>query len=287
MLVEENIRPYARPLSWLWPEPRPIDWEKLLYTMGQPLVALYTRLTLNPDVVFHAALPAGPKLIAANHPSTTDPLIMTTLVTEPVSILITESVFTIPVVGRFLRRTGQIPVVHADRRAAFDEALRRLEEGQTVGIFPEGSLSPREGGVCSPRTGTARLALSAGVPIVPVGIHLQRERIRTFDARRHPEDEMIRWYFNGPYAMTVGQPLYLEGDVEDRAGVHAASESLMQHIRRLAGQSERRIMGLPPAPGGGSRVTAVVVDCTNPQEVFTRDATTASHLGRHAGPIAP
>jgi 1-acyl-sn-glycerol-3-phosphate acyltransferase len=240
MLFEGHTNPYLRALSWPKFEPNPINWEKLVYAVGQPLVALYYKLTVNPDVVFHAALPEGPKIIAANHPSTTDPLIMTTLTAEPMSILITEAVFAIPVVGRLLRRAGQIPVIHTNGRAAFNEALRRLKDGETIGIFPEGSLSPREGGLHSPRTGAARLALMTGAPIIPVGIHLQHERIRTYDARLNEEDERIRWYWHGPYAMTVGQPLCLEGDIEDRAGVRAASESIMETIRYLAGQSERR-----------------------------------------------
>jgi 1-acyl-sn-glycerol-3-phosphate acyltransferase len=241
MLLEGHVKPFIRPTGWPRLEPKPIHWEELLYAVGQPLVALYAELTLNPDVVFHTALPAGPKIIAANHPSTTDPLILTTLTAEPLRILITESVFTIPVVGRLLRRTGQIPVIRDNGRAAFDEALRRLKDGQTVGIFPEGSLSPREGGFCNPRTGAARLALLTGAPIIPVGIHLERERLRYGAKQLDARDEVIRWYWHGPYAMTVGQPLHLEGDIEDRAGVHAASEDIMQSIRQLAGQSEQRM----------------------------------------------
>jgi 1-acyl-sn-glycerol-3-phosphate acyltransferase len=248
MLFEGHVNPYLRPLSWPRLEPQPIDWEKVVYTVGQPLVALYYKLTLNPDIVFHAPLPAGPKIIVANHPSTTDPLLLTTLCAEPVRILITESVFTIPVVGRLLRRSGQIPVVRANGRAAFDEALRRLRDGQTVGVFPEGSLSPREGGLHSPRTGAARLALLTGAPVIPVGIHLQRENVRTYDTRMHPDDELIRWYWRGPYAMTVGQPLHLQGDVEDREGVHAASEGMMQSIRQLAGESEQRVASRSSMP---------------------------------------
>jgi 1-acyl-sn-glycerol-3-phosphate acyltransferase len=248
MLLEGYTRPFFRPVEWPRLEPHPIDWEKLLYVVGQPLVALYYKLTLNPDIVFHTPLPEGPKIITANHPSTTDPLIMTTLTAEPMSILITESVFTIPIVGRLLRRTGQIPVVRANGRAAFDEALRRLKDGETVGIFPEGSLSPAEGGLHSPRTGAARLALLTGAPVIPVGIHLERERIRIYDARLNDDDEMIRWYWHGPYAMTVGQPLHLEGDVEDREGVHAASGDILEVIQRLAGQSEKRVANRSQRP---------------------------------------
>ncbi|HOU13621.1 MAG TPA: lysophospholipid acyltransferase family protein [Anaerolineae bacterium] len=248
MLFEGYARPYFRPIAWPRLEPQPINWEDVLYAVGQPLVALYYKLTVNPDIVFQQPLPAGPKIIAANHPSTTDPLILTTLCAEPVRILITESVFTIPVVGRLLRRAGQIPVVRDNGRAAFDEALRRLRDGQTVGIFPEGSLSPREGGLHDPRTGAARLALLTGAPIIPVGIHLDRERLRYGAKQLDERDEPLRWYWRGPYAMTVGQPLRLAGDIEDRDGVHAAAEEIMQAIRQLAGQSEKRLLSHARAP---------------------------------------
>ena len=56
----------------------------------------------------------------------------------------------------------------------------------------------------------------------------------------YEDDEMIRWYWHGPYTMTVGQPLHLEGNIEDRDFVHAASEGMMEAIRHLAGQSEQR-----------------------------------------------
>lgn len=255
MLFEGNARPYFRPIEWPRLEPQPIDWEDLLYAVGQPLVALYYKLTLNPDIVFHQPLPEGPKIFTANHPSTTDPLIMTTLCDEPVRILITESVFTLPVVGRLLRRTGQIPVVRANGRAAFDEALRRLKDGQTIGVFPEGSLSPREGGLHGPRTGAARLALLTGAPIIPVGIHLDRERLRYGAKQLDERDEPIRWYWRGPYAMTVGQPLHLHGDVEDRDGVHAASERIMQSIRHLTGESEKRLISRARVPATNERRT--------------------------------
>ncbi len=241
MLLEGNLQPYIWSLAWPRPKQAFVDGEKLLYAIGQPLVALYARLTLNPDIVFQFPLPEGPKIIVANHPSTTDPLILTTLTAEPLSILITESVFTIPLVGRILRRSGQIPVVRANGRAAFAEALRRLRDGQTVGIFPEGSLSPREGGFCPPRTGAARLALLTGAPIVPVGIHLERERLHYSTKQLDARDEPIRWYWRGPYAMTVGQPLHLEGDIEDHDGVRAAAERIMQAIRHVAAQSQERV----------------------------------------------
>ena len=82
------------------------------------------------------------------------------------------------VLGRYLRAAGHIPVITGNGRAAFEEAKRLLGAGQTVTIFPEGSISPLEGGFYPARTGVARLALSTGAPVIPVGIHLDRERIQ-------------------------------------------------------------------------------------------------------------
>ena len=89
-----------------------------------------------------------------------------------------ESLFLIPVFGAFLRWSGHIPVVPGQGRAAFDAAYRRLLRGRSVALFPEGDLCPQGGGFLPPRTGAAWLALLTGVPIVPIGIHLSRERSR-------------------------------------------------------------------------------------------------------------
>ena len=110
-----------------------------------------------------------------------------------------------------------------------------------MAIFPEGHISPREGGFCRPRTGAARLSLITGAPIVPVGIHLDRARIRRVETPIEGKTVVGTWYLRGPYAITVGEPMHLRGNVEDRERVRAASEQLVQHIAALVRQSERRI----------------------------------------------
>ncbi|MEJ2301767.1 MAG: hypothetical protein P8Y14_09605, partial [Anaerolineales bacterium] len=52
----------------------------------------------------------------------------------------------------------------------------------------------------------------------------------------------------GPYAMTAGEPLYLHGDIQDRAYVRAASEQIRQRIARLAQESEQRLVSSNPSP---------------------------------------
>jgi 1-acyl-sn-glycerol-3-phosphate acyltransferase len=215
--------------------------DKILYRTGQSAVGLYAGTMLKLDVVQHAPLPVGPKIIAVNHPTTTDPILMMAVVPEQMSILITEMVFKVPAVGQFMRLAGHIPVVAGNGRAAFDEALRLLEAGRTVGIFPEGALSPLEGGVHRPHTGAARLALSSGAPIIPVGIHLQRERIYFVETTVDGHTEVARWYLRGPYSVTIGQAMVCQGDVENRECVRAVSERVMERIAQLARESSLRV----------------------------------------------
>jgi 1-acyl-sn-glycerol-3-phosphate acyltransferase len=215
--------------------------DRILYWLGRPIVELYARIMLKMDVLHHTSLPIGPKIIVANHPSTTDPFLVLMLVRERVSILIHDTLFRVPVFGHYLKRTGHVRVVPGNGRAALDEAQQLIRAGRTVAIFPEGDISPPEGGFHSPRTGAARLALSTGAPVIPVGIHLRRERIRLIETQVDGKAEVGTWYLRGPYAITVGKPMYFHGDVEDRTHVRSTSEMIMRSIIGLSLQSAYRV----------------------------------------------
>jgi 1-acyl-sn-glycerol-3-phosphate acyltransferase len=68
-------------------------------------------------------------------------------------------------------------MAHHTGRPAFDEAVQQLNSGYNIGIFPEGALNPLEGGVWRAHTDVARLAATTPVPVIPIGIALQGERI--------------------------------------------------------------------------------------------------------------
>lgn len=212
----------------------------ILYSAGRVLIALYARLFMELDILWQAPLPAGPKLIVANHPSFTDPFAISLLSSRPMAILITSLAFLVPIFGFYLKRSRHIPVTPGAGRPAFDEALQRLKAGETVAIFIEGQISPSDGGFCPPRTGAVRLALSAGVPIIPVGIHIVQERLRTIKAKIKGEIYPEQWYLRGPLRITVGEPIHLEGDVEDHSLVKAESQRVMQQIIDLAHEGKRR-----------------------------------------------
>ena len=218
---------------------------KMLYTAGRSIMDLYAHLLLDMDVQWHAPLPEGPKIFAANHPTTTDPFLITTLTREPVSVLVTAGAFELPVFGHYLRRAGHVPAIRNSNGATVDALVHKLEAGGTVAIFPEGSISPPEGGCNRPHSGIARVAIRSGAPVIPVGIGLQRERIRCYDTTLDGKPEVLTWYLNGQYALTVGEPLSFGGEVEDREHVRLVAGQIMQRIVHLADASSYRVVRAP------------------------------------------
>jgi 1-acyl-sn-glycerol-3-phosphate acyltransferase len=110
-----------------------------------------------------------------------------------------------------------------------------------VAIFPEGAISPADGGFHKPHSGVARLAVSTGAPVIPVGIGLQWKRIRRIETEVDGKPEVVTWYPSGPYAMTVGRPTQFSGDIGDWAYVRSVAEQIMQCITHLSGVSSQRL----------------------------------------------
>ena len=217
--------------------------QKFLYAANWAFVRIFALVMLRLDIHRHSNLPTGPMIFVANHPSATDPFLIHMISRkQQLNVLITAKAFTVPVFGWFLHKVQEIPVPLEQGSAALEQAHQHLEKGRSVVIFIEGRISPQEGGFLPPRSGAARLALSSGAPVVPVGISLRRERchnIRSRIAGGVPSE--ARWYLRGPYAITVGQPTQYEGDVEDREHVRRISETIMEKVRHLAVESERRM----------------------------------------------
>ncbi len=225
------------------------------YFAGRSLVAAYARWILKADIQHRSAIPEGPKIFVANHPSTSDPAWITVLVSEHVSILIKDLLFNVPLFGQSLHFSGHIPVSPKNGRAALDLAVARLQSGRSVVVFPEGEISPLGGGYQRPHTGAARLALLTGAPVIPVGIGLDHKNLRVIPARVRGMLDEGYWYLNGPYAMTVGSSINFQGDAEDRTQVGAALDQIMRTVNILALDSFARVRSARPAHVGvGSMV---------------------------------
>ncbi|MBI2758027.1 MAG: 1-acyl-sn-glycerol-3-phosphate acyltransferase [Chloroflexi bacterium] len=223
-----------------------------LYDFAVQLVHLYARAMLKLDIRWRVALPAGPKLFIANHPSASDPFLIHLLSSKHLSVLISGNAFAMPLFGRFLHCCGQISVNAGQGKDALDQAQQRLQSGHSVGIFPEGLVSPQSGGCHPPRTGAARLALMTGVPVIPIGIYLPRERSLYIESKLSGKHTAAYWYLRGPYGMTVGEPMLFTGDLEDQNLVRSVTNSMMATIHELAEESERRVRFAP----SGARLPA-------------------------------
>jgi 1-acyl-sn-glycerol-3-phosphate acyltransferase len=122
----------------------------------------------------HLVPPRGPVILASNHTSYLDPLVLAYLADRRhrrVRFLTKAELFEKRGLGPMLRAAGQIPVLRDSSSAAgsLEAAIEALRRGECVAIFPEGTISldlePMAG-----KSGTARLAAASGVPVTPVGL---------------------------------------------------------------------------------------------------------------------
>jgi 1-acyl-sn-glycerol-3-phosphate acyltransferase len=114
----------------------------------------------------------GAAVIAANHPSYLDPILLSLRLERPVHFMAWDALFKLPLLGALLRGFGAFPVDirKGKGRDAYEKAKALLAEGELVGIFPEGRRSQTGWMEPSLREGAARLAWETGVPLVPATI---------------------------------------------------------------------------------------------------------------------
>jgi 1-acyl-sn-glycerol-3-phosphate acyltransferase len=163
--------------------------------------------------------PDGPLILASNHRSNMDPVLLAAAVRRPVAFMAKAELFVWPL-GTILRLIGQFPV----QRGGIDrEALRHtsavLARGGVLGLFPEGTRS--DGSFASVLPGLAYIVMRERCPVLPVAI-FGTERVR----RR------FGWLpFASPVRIVIGPPIDLPAAAADRSGRQSASETLRQRLQ--------------------------------------------------------
>lgn len=149
----------------------------VLYTIGMWTAGPAIRQLWRPRVEGLEHVPAeGGAIFCGNHISVADEFFLGAVIPRPIAFWAKEEYFEkTGVTGMFykglMNGLGAIPVHRSGGRAAlsaFDAAIPHLQDGGLVCVYPEGTRSP-DGRLYRGRTGAARLALAAGVPIIPVG----------------------------------------------------------------------------------------------------------------------
>jgi 1-acyl-sn-glycerol-3-phosphate acyltransferase len=184
----------------------------------------------------------GPVILASNHVSYLDPLVLAYLVDRRhrrIRFLAKAELFAKRGLGWALRHLHQIPVERNTAAAAgsLDAAVEALRAGELVGVFPEGTIS-LDLELGAGKTGTARLAAAAGVPVTPVGLW-GGQRI-LFKGRKP------RWRWGIAETVVVGDPVRVGADDD----VNEATDRLMAEIARCVARA-REIYPQRPRAGEG------------------------------------
>ncbi|HKR51347.1 MAG TPA: lysophospholipid acyltransferase family protein [Pseudonocardiaceae bacterium] len=136
------------------------------------------RLACRPRVYGAEHLPRrGGAILASNHLAVADSFFLPLVVRRRVTFLAKREYFTTPGLRGWFKRqffsaTGQVPIDRSSgsaAQAALDTGVRLLAAGNLLGIYPEGTRSP-DGRLYKGKTGVARMALQAGVPVIPVAM---------------------------------------------------------------------------------------------------------------------
>jgi 1-acyl-sn-glycerol-3-phosphate acyltransferase len=113
----------------------------------------------------------GPVIIAGNHPSYYDPIVLSLATRRHVRFFALAEILKVPVIGWFARQWGILPVYRGgNNEPTVQKALEVLQGGGAIGIFPEGRRSLRFA-MGTARPGVGRLAVQSGAVIVPCVIY--------------------------------------------------------------------------------------------------------------------
>lgn len=118
-----------------------------------------------------------PVVLASNHRSYADPVILTMPMRLPVSYMAKEELFKNKLFGWFIRKLGAFPVSRGSGdMSVINDSINILDSGRNLVIFPEGTRS-KDGKVGKGKTGVAMIAAKSGADVVPCGIIFEGEKL--------------------------------------------------------------------------------------------------------------
>ena len=224
----------------------------MFYVVVKALVTRVTLLIWRPRVEGRENIPArGPVILASNHLSFVDSLLIPMVSPRRVSFLAKAEYFETPgIKGRlmkaFFTAIGAIAVRRGEHRAAqdsLDQALAVITSGSAFAIYPEGTRS-LDGRLYRGRVGVGWLALKSGAPIVPVGIVGTRELLPV--GAKIPKMVRVSVRFGDPIDASklnfVGEPV-----AENPKARRAVADEVIGQIQKLSGQEYAGIYNERPA----------------------------------------
>jgi len=242
----------------------------LYWLMKLVLLGPWLRLIFRPVAEGLEHMPRrGAAIIASNHISFSDSIFMPLVVRRKVTFVAKAEYFTGTGIKGFLIRmfftaAGTIPIDRSGgqaAQAAIDTGLRVLRSGKLFGIYPEGTRSP-DGRLYRGKTGVARMALTAGVPVIPVAM-LNADEIQP-PGRIRPKVMRARMRFGPPmdfsrFASRAGDRM-VERQITDEIMYELMTLSGREYVDVYAQKVKEGAVVPPiaaaPAPATASRAAA-------------------------------
>jgi len=187
---------------------------------------------------------SGPLIIVANHASSADPVLIGAFLNgrlhRPLNWLGKRELVEMPVIGWFMREAGIHPVDRATADVgAFRTAIRVLESGNILTVFPEGTRSP-DGVLQEVREGVAVLALRSGAPVLPIGV-ADSDKVWPKGSRVPTYGRSVTVRYGRPFVVANELPESVKGD--RRKAKEAATRLIMSRIAELLPPRQRGIYG--------------------------------------------
>ena len=262
--------------------PTPLMWRFML-ALARVVVFPLCRLRVSGDLP--PDLRAGPLILAANHVSPFDPVVMTAACHKAgiaPRILATGGLFTAPIVGAAMRKAGHIRVDRNTTRVAdaLPAAAQALRDNALVLVYPEGRIGldpwmwPERG-----KTGVARMAATSGAPVLPVaqwGAHA----VLPYETPKHMLRSVLRAIRRRPVVhVRFGTPVDLTG-LTGTAGAQA-----MQATRLIMDGIHDTLIPLRPGeletPHFVDETRTVDLSRVRPRRPATDQAAAPSPAPRH------
>ena len=162
----------------------------------------FSRIYHHVDVAGQQVIPRiGPAIILSNHISGLDPLMIQSVLHRPVIWMMAREYYDIGPLRRLFEMLQAIPVSRDGRDStALRAALRTLDKGRLLGVFPEGRISPQNT-LLPFQTGVAMIALRAKVPIIP--LHITGSTRGRSMARAFAVPQQVRLRFGEPIDLSA------------------------------------------------------------------------------------
>lgn len=160
-----------------------------------------------------------------------------------------KEVFDHKITGPIMRSLRHIEVDRNSGAASFDDACRNLAAGEFVGVYPEATIS-RSFEIKDFKSGAARMAIAAGVPIVP-HIVWGAQRVWT---KGHPKN---MWRPKVPISVAVGQPIEPTLPAQElTALLRHRMQHLLEQVQDAYGPHPPGEFWVPHRMGGGAPTLA-------------------------------